>query len=57
MYFIKQGKEKDLTQRSLKKSAEVAEKSNPRAQPGIIPQTARDGAAVAVPRVLYQPTG
>jgi hypothetical protein len=31
-------------------SAEDAEERNPRAQPGIIPQKARDGAAVAVPQ-------
>jgi len=39
----------DLTQSSQRKRAEGAEKSTPRAQPGIIPQNTRDGAAVAVP--------
>ncbi len=44
------GERKDLTQRTQRKSAEGTEKSTPRAQPGIIPQNTRDGAAVAVPQ-------
>src|SRR5579864_2785889 len=39
-------KKKDLLR--VRRGAEGAEKRNPRAQPGIIPRKARDGAAVAV---------